>query len=203
MLLNLSVRLPCDAAYQMRNLSFVGQLFSKSRGRSVVCGRIIEGKVLELYQELTDSPTNSLEEVCVLSAIFALRYLSRDLAANVESVDVRFRRSSVESLIDGLILDSTGVTVMKSGGRIHPRSLPRVRPSTRIHRTRRILPSSLWYLIVNSVVSYIGFTGLSSDYQGACRNVELQSNFCSVRPKGERSERRITRNGSCSPGADP
>lgn len=62
-------------------------LFSKSRGTSVVCGRVIEGRVLELYQELTDSPTSALEEVCILSAIFALRYLSRDLAANVEQID--------------------------------------------------------------------------------------------------------------------
>jgi hypothetical protein len=62
-------------------------LFSKSRGPSVVCGRIIEGRILELYQELTDSPTNALEEACVLSAIFALRYLSRDLAANIEPID--------------------------------------------------------------------------------------------------------------------
>jgi hypothetical protein len=53
----------------------------------VVCGRIIEGRVLELYQELADPPTKALEESCVLSAIFALRYLSRDLAANVEQID--------------------------------------------------------------------------------------------------------------------
>lgn len=54
----------------------------------MVCGRIIEGRVLELYQELSDSLTKSLEELCVLSGVFALRYLSRDLAANVEHVDV-------------------------------------------------------------------------------------------------------------------
>jgi len=72
-------------------LNLTGQLFSKSRGPSVVCGRIIEGRVLELYRELTDSPSKTLEEACVLSGIFALRYLSRDLAANVEPVDVRFR----------------------------------------------------------------------------------------------------------------
>ena len=64
------------------------QLFSKSRGPSVVCGRIIEGRVLELYQELSDSLSKSLEDVCVLSGIFALRYLSRDQAANVEHIDV-------------------------------------------------------------------------------------------------------------------
>lgn len=62
-------------------------LFSKHRGSSVVCGRVIEGRVLELYPELTDSPTASLQEACILSAIFALRYLSRDLAANVEQID--------------------------------------------------------------------------------------------------------------------
>jgi len=62
-------------------------LFSKSRGSSVVCGRVIKGRVLELYRELADSPTAALEEACVLSAIFALRYLSRDIAANVEPVD--------------------------------------------------------------------------------------------------------------------
>jgi hypothetical protein len=54
----------------------------------VVCGRVIEGRVLELYRELADSPTAALEELCILSAIFALRYLSRDLAANVEQIDV-------------------------------------------------------------------------------------------------------------------
>lgn len=79
----------------MRNLiKLIGQLFSKSCDPSVVRGRIIDGRVLELYPELTDSPTNTLEEACVLSAIFALRYLSREIAANVESVDVRFRRYS-------------------------------------------------------------------------------------------------------------
>lgn len=67
----------------------------------MVLGRIIEGRVLELYQELTDSPSNGLEEACILSAIFALRHLTRDLAANVESVDVRFRGYSARSLADG------------------------------------------------------------------------------------------------------
>lgn len=56
----------------------------------MVCGRVIEGKVLELYRELTDSPTDTLLEACVLSAIFALRYLSRDIAANLEQADVGF-----------------------------------------------------------------------------------------------------------------
>ena len=55
----------------------------------MVCGRVVEGRVLELYPELTDSPTASLQEACILSAVFALRYLSRDLAANVEQIDVR------------------------------------------------------------------------------------------------------------------
>ena len=88
----------------MRNLiKLIGQLFSKSCDPSVVRGRIIDGRVLELYPELTDSPTNTLEEACVLSAIFALRYLSREIAANVESVDVRFRRYSTRSLADGPI----------------------------------------------------------------------------------------------------
>jgi len=97
-LLNLSVRLPCDIFHQVWILSLTGQLFSKSRGTSVVCGRIIEGRVLELYRELTDSPSKSLEEACVLSGIFALRYLSRDLAANVEPVDVRFHLYFARSL---------------------------------------------------------------------------------------------------------
>lgn len=88
--LNLSVCLLCDPLHQTWNLRLIWQLFSKSRGPSVVCGRIIEGRVLELYQELGDSPTKALEEACVLSAIFALRYLSRDLAANVEQVDASF-----------------------------------------------------------------------------------------------------------------
>ena len=70
----------------------------------MVLGRIIEGRVLELYQELSDSPSNALEEACILSAIFALRHLSRDLAANVESVDVRPHHHSARSLIDGLKL---------------------------------------------------------------------------------------------------
>jgi hypothetical protein len=100
-LLNLSVRLPCDIFYQLWNLRPIGQLFSKSRGQSVICGRIIEGRVLELYQELTDSPTNALEEACVLSAIFALRYLSREIAANIEPVDVSHCRQSAGSLTDG------------------------------------------------------------------------------------------------------
>jgi len=91
-LLNLSVRLPCDVPHLMQNQMFIWQLFSKSHGPSVVCGRIIEGRILELYQELTDSSTSALEEACVLSGIFALRYLSRDLAGNVEPIDVRFRR---------------------------------------------------------------------------------------------------------------
>ena len=85
-------------SHQVWILSLPGQLFSKSRGTSAVCGRIIEGRVLELYRELTDSPTKTLEEACVLSGIFALRYLSRDLAANVESVDVRFRPHSARVL---------------------------------------------------------------------------------------------------------
>jgi hypothetical protein len=84
--------------HRIRSLRPTWQLFSKSRGPSVVCGRIIEGRILELYQELTDSPTNALEEACVLSAIFALRYLSRDLAANIEPIDVSFRRHSREEL---------------------------------------------------------------------------------------------------------
>jgi len=62
-------------------------LFSKSRDPPVVCGRIIEGRILELYSELSDSPTKTLEEACVLSAIFALRYLSRDIAANADPAD--------------------------------------------------------------------------------------------------------------------
>lgn len=79
----------------------IWQLFSKSRGSSVVCGRVIEGRVLELYRELSDSPTNALEEACVLSAIFALRYLSRDMAASVGPMDVRFRGDFARSLTDG------------------------------------------------------------------------------------------------------
>lgn len=69
----------------------------------MVCGRIVEGRVLELYQELADSPTKALEEACVLSAIFALRYLSRDLAANVESIDASFLLDFTRSLTDGMI----------------------------------------------------------------------------------------------------
>lgn len=65
----------------------------------MVCGRVIEGRVLELYQELTDS--NTLEEACILSAIFALRYLSRDLAANVEQIDVNFCCDLPRSHADG------------------------------------------------------------------------------------------------------
>lgn len=67
----------------------------------MVCGRVIEGRVLELYQELTDSLTDTLEDACTLSAIFALRYLSRDLAANVEQIDVRFRCDLSGSRTDG------------------------------------------------------------------------------------------------------
>ena len=99
-LLNLSVRLPCDMFHSVWILSLTTQLFSKSRGPSVVCGRIIEGRVLELYRELTDSPSKALEEACVLSGIFALRYLTRDIAANVEPVDVRFRPYSARGLTD-------------------------------------------------------------------------------------------------------
>lgn len=62
---------------------------------------MIEGRVLELYRELSDSPTNALEEACVLSAIFALRYLSRDMAASVGPMDVRFRGDFARSWTDG------------------------------------------------------------------------------------------------------
>lgn len=83
-LLNLSVSPLSNTFHELPNLMLVGQLFLKSRGSSVICGRVIRGRVLELYQELTDP----LVEACILSAIFALRYLSRDLAANVEQIDV-------------------------------------------------------------------------------------------------------------------
>lgn len=96
-LLNLSVSLPRNRFHKWRQLRLVGQLFLKSRGSSVVCGRVIEGRVLELYQVLTDA----LEETCILSAIFALRYLSRDLAANVEPIDVSFCYGWSRSCADG------------------------------------------------------------------------------------------------------
>ena len=92
---------PLQHVHWGRNLTLVGQLLLKTRGSSVVCGRVIEGRVLELYQELTDSLTNALEEACVLSAIFALRYLSRDLAANLEQIDVSVRCDLSRSCTDG------------------------------------------------------------------------------------------------------
>ena len=85
----------------IENLRCITQLFSKSHGSSIICGRIIEGRVLELYQELTDSPTKTLEEACVLSGIFALRYLSRDIAANVEPIDVSPRSRSLRKSTQG------------------------------------------------------------------------------------------------------
>ena len=100
--LNLSVCLHCDVLHPTGKLSLTLQLFSKARGPSVVCGRIIEGRVLELYQELSDSLTKSLEEVCVLSGIFALRYLSRDQAANVEHVDVSLLSDLGRTRADGV-----------------------------------------------------------------------------------------------------
>jgi hypothetical protein len=100
-LLNLSVSIIRGLSHQRLNLRFVRQLLRKSRGSSVVCGRVIEGRVLELYRELSDSPTNTLEETCILSAIFALRYLSRDLAANVEQIDVSFPYDFSRSCTDG------------------------------------------------------------------------------------------------------
>lgn len=84
----------------LRNLRPFDQLLLKSRGSPVVCGRVIGGRVLELYQELSDSPATTLE-ACILSAIFALRYLSRDLAANVEPIDVGSSRAFSSNSTDG------------------------------------------------------------------------------------------------------
>jgi len=130
-LLNLSVCIPCDTFHSSVDPEPYGQLFSKSRGASVVCGRIIEGRVLELYRELTDSPSKALEEACVLSGIFALRYLSRDLAANVEPVDVRFRPYSARISTNDRVLSIGSSALDKRCGRAHPGSLPQVPP--RIH----------------------------------------------------------------------
>jgi hypothetical protein len=91
----------------------------------VVCGRVIEGRVLELYQELTDSPTSALEEACVLSAIFALRYLSRDIAANVEQIDVSFHCDVLEAALTVLILSIGNLAMDKKGGSVQHKSRPR------------------------------------------------------------------------------
>ena len=102
----------------------------------MVFGRIIEGRVLELYEELADSPAKALEEKCVLSAIFALRYLSRDIAANVEPIDASSLRDFAREV--GLmvrIFSIGGMAMNRSGGQIHLRSSPPV--PHRIHITRR------------------------------------------------------------------
>ena len=108
----------------------------KSRGSSEVCGRVIEGRILELYLELTDSLTKALEEACVLSAIFALRYLSRDLAANVEQIDVRFSCDFTRSYTDG----PSSISIGNLETNVTPSE-----PSGEI-------------LTISSVVSHTGFT---------------------------------------------
>ena len=135
----------CDMFHSSMDPQPYGQLFCKSRGASVVCGRIIEGRVLELYQELTDSPSKPLEEACVLSGIFALRYLSRDLAANVEPVDVRLCPYSARIQLTTRVLSTGSSALDKRCGRPHPGGLTQVTP--RIHAgVRRAGPVPVHYL---------------------------------------------------------
>lgn len=72
--------------------------------------------MLELYRELADSPTAALEEACVLSAIFALRYLSRDLAASVGPTDVSLHCNCFSRSFAELRILSIGNLVMKTSG---------------------------------------------------------------------------------------